>query len=168
MADEVFDAPAAAPGAGAAGWFLAAPAQAFETAARAAIIMDYRTGVVLFEKNADERIPPASMSKLMTAYMIFDRLKAGRLKLDDEITVSEQAWKMGGSQMFVKVGDRVKVEDLIRGIIIQSGNDACVAMAEALAGSEEEFAARDEREGAEIGLTNSASPTRPASTRPST
>ena len=76
----------------------------------------------------------------MTAYMIFDRLKGGRLKLDDEILVSERAWKMGGSQMFVKVGDRVKVEDLIRGIIIQSGNDACVAMAEAIAGSEEEFA----------------------------
>ena len=137
------------------GWMLAGPAQAFETAAKAAIIMDHRTGVVLFEKNADERIPPASMSKLMTAYMIFDRLKAGRLKLDDEITISEKSWKMGGSQMFLKVGDRVKVEDLIRGIIIQSGNDACVAMAEALAGSEEEFAREMNEKARKLGLTNS-------------
>jgi D-alanyl-D-alanine carboxypeptidase (penicillin-binding protein 5/6) len=137
------------------GWMLSGPAQAFETAAKAAIIMDHRTGVVLFEKNADERIPPASMSKLMTAYMIFDRLKAGRLKLDDEITISEKSWKMGGSQMFLKVGDRVKVEDLIRGIIIQSGNDACVAMAEALAGSEEEFAREMNEKARKLGLTNS-------------
>jgi D-alanyl-D-alanine carboxypeptidase (penicillin-binding protein 5/6) len=136
-------------------WMLAGPAQAFETAAKAAIIMDHRTGVVLFEKNADERIPPASMSKLMTAYMIFDRLKAGRLKLDDEITISEKSWRMGGSQMFLKVGDRVKVEDLIRGIIIQSGNDACVAMAEALAGSEEEFAREMNEKARKLGLTNS-------------
>jgi serine-type D-Ala-D-Ala carboxypeptidase (penicillin-binding protein 5/6) len=131
------------------------PAQAVETAARAAIILDNRTGVVLFEKNADERMPPASMSKLMTAYMIFDQLKGGRLKLDDEVLVSERAWKMGGSQMFVKVGDRVKVEDLIRGIIIQSGNDACVTMAEAIAGSEEEFARQMTDKAKEIGLTNS-------------
>jgi D-alanyl-D-alanine carboxypeptidase (penicillin-binding protein 5/6) len=138
------------------GWFLAAPAQAFETAAKAAIIMDHRTGVVLFEKNADQKIPPASMSKLMTAYMIFDRLKQGRLKLDDEITISEKAWKMGGSQMFLKVGDRVRVEDLIRGIIIQSGNDACVAMAEALAGSEEEFAREMTDTAHRLGLTSSS------------
>ena len=131
------------------------PAQAFETAAKAAIILDSRTGVVLFEKDADERLPPASMSKLMTAYMIFDQLKGGRLKLDDEVLVSERAWKMGGSQMFVKVGDRVKVEDLIRGIIIQSGNDACVTMAEAIAGSEEEFARQMTEKAKEIGLTNS-------------
>jgi D-alanyl-D-alanine carboxypeptidase (penicillin-binding protein 5/6) len=137
------------------GWLLAAPAQAFETAAKAAVIIDHRTGAVLFEKNADQQIPPASMSKLMTAYMIFDRLKQGRLKLDDEITISEKAWKMGGSQMFLKVGDRVRVEDLIRGIIIQSGNDACVAMAEALEGSEEEFARDMTEAGRRIGLTNS-------------
>jgi D-alanyl-D-alanine carboxypeptidase (penicillin-binding protein 5/6) len=132
-----------------------APALGFETAAKAAIILDYRTGVVLLEKNADQRIPPASMSKLMTAYMIFDQLKSGKLKLEDGILVSERAWKMGGSQMFVEVGERVKVEDLIRGIIIQSGNDACVAMAEAIAGSEEEFARAMTEKGREIGLTGS-------------
>ena len=131
------------------------PAQAFETPAKAAIILDNRTGVVLFEKNADERIPPASMSKLMTAYMIFDQLRAGKLKLDEEILVSERAWKMGGSQMFIEVGERVKVEDLVRGIIIQSGNDACVTMAEAIAGSEEEFAKQMIEKAREIGLTGS-------------
>ena len=137
------------------GCWLTASAQAFETTAAAAIVIDNRTGAVLFEKNPDQRLRPASMSKLMTAYMIFDRLKGGRLKLDDQILVSERAWKMGGSQMFVKVGDRVKVEDLIRGIIIQSGNDACVAMAESIAGSEEEFAREMTEKGREIGLTNS-------------
>jgi D-alanyl-D-alanine carboxypeptidase (penicillin-binding protein 5/6) len=136
------------------GW-LAGSAQAFETSARAAIVIDNRTGAVLFEKNADERLPPASMSKLMTAYMIFDRLKSGRLALDDQILVSERAWKMGGSQMFVEVGERVRVEDLIRGIIIQSGNDACVAMAVAISGSEEEFAREMTEKGREIGLTAS-------------
>ncbi len=132
-----------------------APARAFETPAKAAIILDNRTGAVLFEKNADERIPPASMSKLMTAYMIFDQLKNGKLRLEDEILVSERAWKMGGSQMFVEVGDRVKVEDLIRGIIIQSGNDACVTMAEAIAGTEEEFARLMTEKARELGLTGS-------------
>jgi D-alanyl-D-alanine carboxypeptidase (penicillin-binding protein 5/6) len=131
------------------------PVRAFDTPARAAIILDSRTGAVLFEKNADERIPPASMSKLMTAYMIFDQLRNGKLRLDEEILVSERAWKMGGSQMFIEVGERVKVEDLIRGIIIQSGNDACVTMAEAIAGSEEEFARQMTEKAAEIGLTGS-------------
>ncbi|MFO1075506.1 MAG: D-alanyl-D-alanine carboxypeptidase family protein [Geminicoccaceae bacterium] len=131
-------------------------AGAFETSARAAIIVDYRTGVVLLEKNPDQRFPPASMSKLMTTYMIFDRLDHGGLKLDDRIPISAKAWKMGGSQMFLKVGERVPVEDLIRGIITQSANDACVAMAEALAGSEEEFARQMTRKAKEIGLTGSS------------
>ena len=135
---------------------LVPPAQAFETPAKAAIILDNRTGAVLFEKNADERIPPASMSKLMTAYMIFDQLKSDKLELDAEILVSERAWKMGGSQMFVEVGERVKVEDLIRGIIVQSGNDACVTMAEAISGSEEEFARAMTEKARELGLTGSS------------
>ncbi|MGD9508889.1 MAG: D-alanyl-D-alanine carboxypeptidase family protein [Geminicoccaceae bacterium] len=134
----------------------AAGAGAFETAAKAAIIIDFRTGATLFEKNADERIPPASMSKLMTAYMVFDRLKSGRLKLDEKVLVSERAWKMGGSQMFLEVGERVKVEDLIRGVIVQSGNDACVTLAEALAGSEEEFARQMNEKAVELGLSGSS------------
>ena len=133
-----------------------APARAFDTPAKAAIILDSRTGAVLYDKNADERMPPASMSKLMTAYMIFDQIKSGKLRLDEEILVSERAWKMGGSQMFIEVGERVKVEDLIRGIIIQSGNDACVTMAEAIAGSEEEFARQMTEKASEIGLTGSS------------
>jgi D-alanyl-D-alanine carboxypeptidase (penicillin-binding protein 5/6) len=131
-------------------------ALAFETAARAAIIMDARTGAVLFEKNADRRFPPASMSKLMTAYMVFDQLRAGKLQLDEKVLVSERAWRMGGSQMFVEVGERVKVEDLIRGIIIQSGNDACVTLAEAISGSEEEFARAMTERARELGLTGSS------------
>lgn len=137
--------------------FLAATgARAFDTAAKAAIVIDYRTGAVLFEKNADERIPPASMSKLMTAFMVFDQLKSGRLRLDDAVLVSERAWKMGGSQMFLEVGERVRVEDLIRGVIIQSGNDACVTLAEAIAGSEEEFARRMNDKAKELGLSGSS------------
>jgi D-alanyl-D-alanine carboxypeptidase (penicillin-binding protein 5/6) len=96
------------------------------------------------------------MSKLMTAYMVFDRLKNGRLRLDEEVVVSERAWKMGGSQMFLKVGDRVKVEDLIRGVIIQSGNDACVTLAEAIAGSEEEFVRQMNEKAQELGLSGSS------------
>ncbi|MDF1585962.1 D-alanyl-D-alanine carboxypeptidase family protein [Marinimicrococcus flavescens] len=131
------------------------PAAAFETAARAAIVIDHRSGDVLFAKNPDERLPPASMSKLMTAYMVFARLEEGSLRLDDEFPVSEKAWRTGGSKMFVKVGDRVTVEDLLRGVIVQSGNDACVVVAEALAGSEEAFAERMTRRARDIGLADS-------------
>ena len=128
---------------------------AFETKARAAIMIDYRTGAILFAKNADQRLPPASMSKLMTAYMVFDAIRSGRLREDDELPVSEKAWRTGGSKMFVAVGSRVKVHDLIRGVIIQSGNDACVVFAEALAGSEEAFARQMTDKAKEIGLTGS-------------
>lgn len=131
------------------------PAAAFETEAKAAIMLDYRTGRVLLAKNPDEALPPASMSKLMTAYLLFEQIKQGRLKLDDMLPVSEHAWKMGGSQMFLEVGDRVAVRDLMRGIIIQSGNDACVVVAEALAGSEPAFAEMMNAKAAELGLTAS-------------
>ena len=116
-----------------------AAAQNFETAARAAVLIDYRSGDVLFEKNPDEPIPPASMSKLMTALVAFEEIEAGNLTLDETLPVSERAWRMGGSRMFVEVGTRVSVHELLQGIIVQSGNDACVVIAEALSGSEEAF-----------------------------
>jgi len=128
---------------------------AFETKARAAILLDYRTGSVLFAKEPDLRLPPASMSKLMTAYMVFDAIRAGRLSEEDELPVSETAWRTGGSKMFVKVGDRIRVGDLIRGVIIQSGNDACVVIAEGLAGSEAAFARQMTEKARAIGLTGS-------------
>jgi len=111
-----------------------------DTTARQMILVDYDTGAVLFEKNADELMPPSSMSKLMTAFMVFEQLAAGKLRLDDEFPVSEKAWRMQGSKMFVPLGGRVKVEDLLRGVIVQSGNDACIVLAEGIAGTEERFA----------------------------
>lgn len=130
------------------------PAQAIDSNAKQALLIDYRTGTVLMEKNADELMPPSSMSKMMTIYMVFQRLKEGSLSLDDTLAVSEKAWRMGGSKMFVKVGDRVRVEDLLRGIIVQSGNDACIVVAEGLAASEASFADEMTRRGKEIGLKN--------------
>jgi D-alanyl-D-alanine carboxypeptidase (penicillin-binding protein 5/6) len=118
------------------------PAGAIDTQAREAILVDMTTGSVLFEKDADQRMPTASMSKIMTMFMVFEALEDGRLELDDRLLVSEQAWRMGGSRMFVEVDTRVRVEDLIRGVIVQSGNDASVVLAEGLAGSEAEFARR--------------------------
>ncbi len=130
-------------------------AGAFETEAEAAILLDVETGQVLFEKSADQRLPPASMSKLMTTYMILEQIKDGRLKMDDTLPVSKKAWKKGGSKMFVEVGKRVRVDDLLRGIIILSGNDACIVVAEGLSGSEEQFAKDMTAKGLEIGLTKS-------------
>jgi D-alanyl-D-alanine carboxypeptidase (penicillin-binding protein 5/6) len=130
------------------------PARAFETPAESAILIDLQTHQVLFEKNADVPLPPASMSKLMTVLMVFERLKAGSLHLDDTLPVSEKAWRKGGSKMFVEVGKNVRVEDLLRGIIIQSGNDACIVIAEGLAGTEEAFAAQMSERALELGLTH--------------
>jgi D-alanyl-D-alanine carboxypeptidase (penicillin-binding protein 5/6) len=126
-----------------------------ETAAREAIVMDYDTRAVLFEKNADERTPPSSMSKLMTVYLVFDRIQKGTLKLTDELPVSPKAWKMGGSKMFVMVNTKVSVKDLLHGVIIQSGNDATVVLAEGLAGSEAAFAEQENAMAAKLGLTGS-------------
>ncbi len=131
------------------------PAAATETAAKFAIVLDYDTGTVLLEKNADEPTAPASMSKLMTLYMIFERLKAGSLRLEDTFPVSEKAWRMGGSKMFVGINTRVKLEDLLRGIVVQSGNDACIVIAEGLAQNEATFAEKMTERAREIGLTNS-------------
>lgn len=131
------------------------PAQAIETAAREAYIIDVATGTVLLEKNAHDRMPTASMSKIMTMYMLFEAIADGRLALDDTLPVSEYAWRKGGSKMFVEVGDRVRVEDLIRGVIIQSGNDASIVVAEGLAGTEAAFAQRMTERAAELGMRNS-------------
>ncbi len=115
------------------------PIGSVDTAARWAFIQDFTTGAVLLEKNADAEMPPSSMTKLMTIYLVYERLKQGKMKLEDELLVSERAWKMGGSKMYVQVGTQVRVEDLIRGVIVQSGNDACIVFAEAISGSEEQF-----------------------------
>ena len=130
-------------------------AQALDTAARAAMVVDLTSGAVLLDKNSDIPLPPASMSKLMTLNMVFEALAAGRLSLDEKFRVSEKAWKMGGSRMFVREGDRIRIEDLIRGVIIQSGNDACIVLAEGLAGSEEAFAAKMTERAVELGMTDS-------------
>lgn len=127
-------------------------AQQVETSAKQAYVVDLSTDTVLLEKAADVPMPPASMSKLMTIYMVFERIKKGSLSLEDKFLVSEKAWKKGGSKMFVRVGDRVSVEDLLRGIVVQSGNDACIVVAEGLAGSEEAFAEVMTRRAKEIGL----------------
>lgn len=119
---------------------IALPARAFETRARSAWVYDLTTDTVLLEKDADTPIPPASMSKLMTLNMLFEALRAGSVTKDTTFTVSTKAWQMGGSKMFVKPDDRPTVEELIHGIIINSGNDACVVVAEGLAGSEAHFA----------------------------
>jgi D-alanyl-D-alanine carboxypeptidase (penicillin-binding protein 5/6) len=135
---------------------LAPPVGAYETKAREAFLLDAGTGAVLFEKNGDQPMPPASMSKIMTVYMVFEALKDGRLALDHQLPVSEKAWRMGGSKMFVEVGKQARVEDLLRGVIVQSGNDACIVLAEGLAGSEQGFAEAMNRKGREIGLLNSS------------
>ena len=130
------------------------PVQAYETLAKAAILVDHDTGQVLYAKNPDVPLPTASLSKLMTVYMVFERLKDGRLHLDDSFSVSEKAWRMGGSKMFVEVGKKVRVEDLLHGIIVQSGNDACIVVAENLAGTEEAFAEQMTARAHELGLNN--------------
>jgi D-alanyl-D-alanine carboxypeptidase (penicillin-binding protein 5/6) len=129
----------------------------FETTAPHAILVDAKSGTVFFEKSADELIEPASMSKLMTMTLVFEALKAGELKLDQEFVISENAWRKGGtssggSTMYANVNTKVKLIDLMRGSMIQSANDACIAMAEGMAGSEEEFALRMTKRGKELGL----------------
>ena len=126
-----------------------------DTTARWAFVQDFDTGATLLEKEADAQMPPSSMTKLMTIYIVYERLKQGKMKLDDQLLVSDRAWRMGGSKMFVQVGTQVSVEDLIRGIIVDSGNDACIVLAEAIAGSEEQFAELMNQKAKQLGLTNS-------------
>lgn len=130
---------------------------AFDTRASHAVIMDYETGQILFSKNGSEPMPPASMSKLMTVYMAFEAIEQGRLSMDDELPVSETAWRRGGaasgsSTMFLEPNSRAKVADLLRGIIVQSGNDACIVIAEALEGTEANFADAMTERARELGL----------------
>ncbi|MGJ8547258.1 MAG: D-alanyl-D-alanine carboxypeptidase family protein [Sulfitobacter sp.] len=128
---------------------------AFETRATAAYVIDQTTGTVLLAKNADEPLPPASMSKLMTLYMAFEAVDSGRLDLDQELPVSQHAMSYGGSTLFLKAGERVSVEDLLRGIIVLSGNDACVVIAEALSGTEAKFARDMTTRAVQMGMSNS-------------
>src|SRR3954452_8337140 len=130
------------------------PLGPLDTAAKWAAILDFNTGATLLDKEADTPMPPSSMSKLMTMYIVYAMLKAGRLTLDQELPVSEKAWRMQGSKMFVPLGGQVRVEDLIRGVIVQSGNDACIVFAEAIAGSEEQFVELMNAKAKELGLTN--------------
>ncbi|WP_170581342.1 D-alanyl-D-alanine carboxypeptidase family protein [Ruegeria arenilitoris] len=136
---------------------LALPVHAFDTSARAAYVIDQTTGTVLLSKNADEPLPPASMSKLMTLYVAFEALRDGRLTLDETLPVSEHAMSYGGSTMFLNTQDRVRVEDLLRGIIVLSGNDACVVIAEALSpdGTEAGFARYMTQRARQMGMNHS-------------
>ena len=131
------------------------PGSGIETQAKHALVLEIETGTVLLDKGADERIPPASMSKIMTAYIVFGMVKEGRAALTDELPVSERAWRLQGSKMFVPIGGRISIDDLLKGVIIQSGNDACLVLAEGLAGSEEAFAALMNEKGQQIGLKDS-------------
>ena len=138
----------------------AAPGQEFETKAPFAALMDYESGTLLFQKAADEPLEPASMAKLMTVAVVFDELQRGRLSMDDEFFISEHAWRdggaaSGGSTMFAELNSKVKVSDLLRSVIIQSGNDAAIALAEGIGGTEQTFAKMMNQLGAEIGLTGS-------------
>ncbi len=129
----------------------------FDVNARTAIVQDYLSGKILFEKDADRQIFPASMTKIMTSIIAFDLLKSGELSLDDKFFVSENAWRLsqaGYSSMFIMVGDEISVENLLRGIIVSSGNDACIALAEGIAGTEEEFAIMMTEKAREIGMEN--------------
>jgi len=130
----------------------ALPARAFETAATAAWVYDMTTGTVLMDKNADQSLPPASMSKLMTISMLFEALKDGRVTMETEFAVSSQAKAMGGSTMFLQETDRPTVDDLLHGMIVNSGNDACVVVAEGLFGTEAEFAAKATERARALGM----------------
>ena len=128
-----------------------------EIKARTAILQDYLSGEILFEKEPDRSIYPASMTKIMTSIIAFDLIKSGDLTLDEKFIISEKAWRLstsGYSSMFVMVGDEVSVENLLKGIIVASGNDACIALAEGIAGTEEEFAIMMTSKAQEIGMLN--------------
>ena len=124
-------------------------------AAKSWLLVDMTAGQVLAAQAPDERLEPASLTKLMTAYLSFAALKQGTIKLDQDVLISQKAWKTGGSRMFIQVGTEVKVDDLLKGMIVQSGNDACVALSEAIAGDEENFAQMMNREAQRLGMKGS-------------
>jgi beta-lactamase class A len=125
-----------------------------DLAARGYLLVDHDSGAILAESNADERLEPASLTKIMTAYVVFRELAEGKLSLDDEVLISEKAWRTGGSKMFVEVGKRVSVSDLLHGMIVQSGNDASVALAEHIAGTEATFAELMNSHAKRLGMNN--------------
>ena len=137
------------------GFLVSSGSSSFESNAKSAFVVDDLTGTILLEKNPTKRIPPASMSKLMTLYMVFDALRDERIFLTDTIRVSKNASQKGGSKMFLNEGQKVSIEDILRGIIIHSGNDACIAIAEALSGTEKEFAREMNVMAEDLGLVNS-------------
>ena len=138
--------------------FIFTPSHAnFDVAARTAILQDFHSGEILYEKEPDRSIYPASMTKIMTSIIAFDLIKSGDLSMDDKFIISEKAWRLstsGYSSMFIMVGDQVSVENLLKGIIVASGNDACIALAEGIAGTEEEFALLMTAKAREIGMEN--------------
>ncbi|MDS4068583.1 MAG: D-alanyl-D-alanine carboxypeptidase family protein, partial [Candidatus Competibacter sp.] len=141
------------------GWTAARAAETIppppQVPVRAYVLMDHQSGNLLANAKGDERMEPASITKLMTAYVVYKALKSGKIHLDDKVTITEKAWKTPGSKMFVKVGTQVPVEDLLMGMVVQSGNDATVALAEHVAGSEETFAKLMNQEAERLGMKNS-------------
>ena len=138
-------------------FFSKANSSEFDVKAKTVIVQDYLSGKILFEKEPDLKIFPASMTKIMTTIIAFDLIKSGQLTLDEKFFVSENAWRLsqaGYSSMFIMVGDQISVENLLRGIIVSSGNDACIALAEGIAGTEDEFASMMTSKAKEIGMTN--------------
>ena len=134
--------------------FFAFNSNAIESIAKTALLIDLSTGEVLLDKNSDEKTYPSSMTKIMTALMAFERIKDGTLSMDQEFLISKKAWKMGGSKMFIEVDKKVKVSDLLLGVVVQSGNDASIAIAEGISGSEETFAIEMNNLAKKIGLNN--------------
>jgi len=136
---------------------LSSRAYSIDTTAKQAILIDFSSGEILFKKNEDHKISPASLTKIMTSIVAFDLIKKGQLKLDEKVTISTKAWRMskqGYSSMFIMPNDKITVENLLKGIIIASGNDACLALAEGIAGSEESFAIMMNEKAKDIGMKN--------------
>ena len=123
-------------------------------AAKSFLLVDFNSGIILAEKNIDKKIEPASITKMMTAYVVYKEIESGRLSLDEEVTVSKKAWQKGGSKMFIEVGKKISVKTLLKGVIIQSGNDATIALAEHIAGSESTFADYMNQYAQGLGMTN--------------